>query len=218
MGINFEKARENMIKQQLRTTEINNDDVLEIIQSIPREDFVPSKYRSFAYSDVALPLEHQQQMMKPMVEGKMLQALNLNPKDNILEIGTGSGYITACLAKLGCHVTSIDLFESFLNESKNKLKKLNISNYELIQDDAATYAPRQHFDVVVVTGSVPTIPHQFKKWLNPNGRMFIITGNSPVMEANLIRKTVDASWSQKALFETDVLPLIQFEQKKTFTF
>ena len=183
MSMNFEQARFNMVEQQVRTWEVLDERVLELLESTHREDFVPVRYRKMAFTDMAIPLDQGQSMMKPVVEGRLLQALELKPDETVLEIGTGSGFITACLAQLAKQVVSVDIYEQFANEVAAKLKEKDIHNVELETGNVMTgWQPEQAHDVLVVTGSVSEIPDHFRGWVNPSGRIFVVCGESPAME------------------------------------
>jgi len=217
--MNFEQARFNMVEQQVRTWEVLDARVLELLETIHREDFVPVRYRKMAFTDMAIPLDHGQTMMKPVVEGRLLQALELKPDETALEIGTGSGFITACLAQLARHVVSVDVHEQFSNEVASRLKEKGIQNVELETGNAMTgWQPEQAHDVLVVTGSVPSIPDHFRGWVNPGGRIFVVCGEEPAMEAKLLTKLNATQWREESLFETDLARLVDAEKAPEFEF
>ena len=217
--MNFEQARFNMVEQQVRTWEVLDERVLELLETTHREDFVPVRYRKMAFADIAIPLDHDQNMMKPVVEGRLLQALELKPDETVLEIGTGSGFITACLAQMAKQVVSVDIFEHFLTEAGATLKEKNINNVELETGDVMTgWQPEQAHDVLVVTGSVQDIPDHFRGWVNPGGRIFVVCGEEPAMEAKLLTKLNATEWREESLFETDLARLINAEKAPEFEF
>jgi protein-L-isoaspartate(D-aspartate) O-methyltransferase len=217
--MNFEQARFNMVEQQIRTWEVLDGQVLELLESSHREDFVPVRYRKMAFSDLAIPLDHDQKMMKPVVEGRLLQALELKPDETVLEIGTGSGFITSCLAQMAKRVVSVDIHEQFTNETAAKLKEKNIDNVELETGDVMSgWQPEQAHDVLVVTGSVADIPDHFRGWVNPGGRLFVVCGDEPAMEAKLLTKLNATEWREESLFETDLARLINAEIAPEFEF
>jgi protein-L-isoaspartate(D-aspartate) O-methyltransferase len=219
MSMNFEQARFNMVEQQVRPWEVLDERVLELLEKIHREDFVPVRYRKMAFTDLAIPLGHDQNMMKPVVEGRLLQALELKADETVLEIGTGSGFITACLAQLAKQVVSVDVNEEFTSEAEAKLKEKDISNVELETGDVMTgWQPEQAHDVLVVTGSVQDIPDHFRGWVNPRGRMFVVCGEGPAMEAKLLTKLNATEWREESLFETDLARLINAEKAPEFEF
>jgi len=217
--MNFEQARFNMVEQQVRPWEVLDERVLALLEKTHREDFVPVRYRKMAFTDMAIPLDHGQSMMKPVVEGRLLQALELKPDETALEIGTGSGFITACLSRMAKQVISVDLYEQFTNEVAAKLKEKGISNVELKTGNVMTgWQPEQAHDVLVVTGSVPSIPDHFRGWVNPGGRIFVVCGDEPAMEAMLLTKLSATEWREESLFETDLARLIGAERAPEFEF
>ena len=219
MSMNFEQARFNMVEQQVRTWEVLDERVLELLETTHREDFVPVRYRKMAFTDMAIPLDHDQTMMKPVVEGRLLQALELKPDETVLEIGTGSGFITACLAQLAKRVVTVDIYEQFSKEAEAKLKEKDIHNVEFETGDVMTgWQPEQAHDVLVVTGSVQDIPDHFRGWVNPCGRMFVVCGDAPAMEAKLLTKLNATEWREESLFETDLARLINAEKAPEFEF
>jgi len=207
--INFEQARINMIEQQIRTWEVLDQNVLELIAEIHREDFVPVEYHQLALADVQIPLAHQQVTMTPKVEARLLQALEIQKTEKVLEIGTGCAYLTALLARSSHHVTSVDIFSEFTSEATIKLTRHGIQNVTLETGDAIRgWSSQSPYDVIVVTGSVPLLDTCFQEQLNHGGRLFIITGVSPVMEALLITRVGANEWLKESLFETDIPALI----------
>jgi len=217
--MNFEQARFNMVEQQVRTWEVLDKRVLALFEKIHREDFVPVRYRKMAFADLAIPLDQGESMMKPVIEGRMLQALELQPDETVLEIGTGSGFITACLAQLAKGVVTVDIHEQFSSSAAARLKEKEIHNVEFETGDVLTgWQPEQAHDVVVVTGSVPDIPEHFLGWVNPGGRMFVVTGESPAMEARLLTRLNATEWREESLFETDLARLNNAEKAAEFEF
>jgi protein-L-isoaspartate(D-aspartate) O-methyltransferase len=217
--MNFEHARFNMVEQQVRPWEVLDTQVLELLESVHREDFVPVRYRKLAFADLSIPLPRGQSMMRPKVEGRMLQALALKDDDTVLEIGTGSGFITACLSGLACRVVSVEIFEELHREAAIRLQDKHIENVELFVGDAMSgWQPEQAHDVVVVTGSVAEVPEIFRGWVNPGGRMFIVCGDSPAMEACLLTRVGVSEWREESLFETDLKRLVNAEEKAQFEF
>ena len=206
---NFEQARLNMVAQQIRTWEVLDQHVLDLVTSIHREDFIPEDYRQLAFADVQLPLAHNQVTMTPKMEARLLQAINIRKTDNVLEIGTGCAYMTALLARSGNKTVTVDIFSDFIRDAEKKLASYNINNVTLDSGDAVNGWDKGNFyDVIVVTGSVPELNTCFQEQLAVNGRLFVIVGNSPVMEAQLISRIGDNEWSKEILFETDLQPLI----------
>jgi protein-L-isoaspartate(D-aspartate) O-methyltransferase len=219
MNMNFDQARFNMVEQQIRPWEVLDSRVLSLLETIHREDFVPVRYRKLAFADIAVPLECGQFMMCPKIEARMLQALDLGEDETVLEIGTGSGFVTACLAALAKHVVSVELFEDLHQQATLELQDKDISNAELFLGDVmGGWQPEQAHDVVVVTGSVPQVAEQFKGWVNPGGRMFVVTGDSPAMEARLLTRLDVTEWAEESLFETDLPRLVNAEPPPEFEF
>jgi protein-L-isoaspartate(D-aspartate) O-methyltransferase len=216
---NLEQARFNMIEQQIRPWEVLDPKVLDVLAQTPREEFVPEAYRPMAFVDMEIPLGEGEFMMAPKVEGRMLQALDVQPSDVVLEVGTGSGYVTACLAKLGAHVYSVERNEAFKLAAQKRLAELGITNVTQRTGDAShgwTQQPR--YDVIAVTGSMPEYHDGFEKSLALGGRLFVIVGEAPVMEAMLIRRVGEDSYARTKLFETCLPPLAGLEKKPEFVF
>lgn len=219
MNMNFDRARFNMVEQQVRPWEVLDSRVLEVMETIHREDFVPVKYRKLAFADMSIPLAGGQVMMKPTVEGRMLQAVNIGHDDTVLEIGTGSGFITACLAALAKRVVSVEIADELHQAAKIRLEENKVDNIELFLGDVMSgWQPEQAHDVVVVTGSVPVVPEQFRGWVNPGGRMFVICGDSPAMDARLLTRLDVTEWREESLFETDLPRLVNAEEAPQFVF
>lgn len=215
----IETARFNMVEQQIRPAEVLNARVLEVIATTAREDFVPDNYRDLAFSDVNISLPHKQQMMKPIMEGRLLQALDIQPNDSILEIGTGSAYVTALLSRLGAQVHSVDIENDFITAAQQKLSAHGINNVSLSQGDASHgWDQNGPFDAIAITGSLPILPESFQQQLTVGGRLVAIVGQSPVMQVLLITRTSETKWSSKCLFETDFPELTNVEQPPAFHF
>ncbi len=217
--MNFERARFNMVEQQVRTWEVLDSTVLGLMESVHREDFVPVCYRKLAFADLSIPLMMGQSMMCPRIEGRMLQSLDLKPDDSVLEIGTGSGFVTACLSAIARRVISVELFEELYLEAEARLHDKQMQNVEFYVGDVMTgWQPQQAHDVVVVTGSVPAVPQVFRDWVNPGGRMFVVVGESPVMEARLLTRVGFSDWHEESLFETDLPVLVNATPAARFDF
>jgi protein-L-isoaspartate(D-aspartate) O-methyltransferase len=217
--MDIKQARLNMIEQQIRPWEVLDQDVLNLLNEIHREEFIPDSYKDLSFADTRIPIGHEQTTMTPNVEARLLQSLTIKHDDSVLEIGTGCGYLTTLLAKSAKQVKSIDIFPDFINAAKDKIAKTGLTNTELKNCDAYTlFEQPVKFDVIVLTASLPTMDDRFLNLLNDGGRMFVIIGESPVMEACVFTKQNDSSWSQESLFETDLPALIGTEQKETFEF
>lgn len=201
--IDFAKARELMVEQQVRPWDVLDPRVLDVLATLPREDFVPAAHRALAYTDIALPLGHGESMMKPVVEGRTLQALELSPGDDVLEIGTGSGFLAACLGRLAREVVSLERRADLADAARAKLAAHRAGNVNVITADAFSWENSRRFAAICVTGAVAAIPTRFIEWLQPDGRMFVVRGRSPAMEAVLLRNPSGAPRIE-SLFETDL--------------
>ncbi len=215
--IDYAKARETMVEQQVRPWDVLDVRVLDVLATLPREDFVPAAHRALAYTDIALPLPHGEYMMKPVVEGRTLQALALHPGDDVLEIGTGSGYLTACLARLARDVVSLEQHTDLADTARAQLAAQRLGNVNVVQADAFAYQTERRFSAICVTAAVDAIPAQFVEWLQPGGRMFVIRGRSPAMEAVLLHHDAGQPRIQ-SLFETDLPYLAGAAPKPVFEF
>lgn len=217
--MNFDQARFNMVEQQIRPWEVLDNKILSLLESIHREDFVPVRYRKLAFADIAIPLNCRQFMMRPKIEARMLQALDLKDDETVLEIGTGSGFVTACLAALASRVVSVEIFDELHQEAALKLADKGVRNAELFVGDVMSgWQPEQAHDVVVVTGSVAEVPEQFLGWVNPGGRLFVVAGQSPAMDARLMTRLGVTEWATESLFETDLDRLVNAEPPQEFEF
>lgn len=217
MTFDIEQARHAMIEQQVRPWDVVDLQVLQTLTAVPRERFVPEQHRALAFADTALPIGHGQSMFKPVLEGRMLQAAAIRANDDVLEIGTGTGFITACLAHMARAVTSIDIHADFLENAQARLLGLDLNNVRFELADALSYRPQQQFDVVLVTAAVAVIPEAFKQWLRPGGRLFVIQGLSPVQEALCLTRFGE-TFRIESLLETDVPYLMGAEPENKFTF
>jgi len=217
--LNVEQARFNMIEQQVRPWDVLDPKVLELMEAIPREKFVPAGYEGLAYADTEIPLGHGAAMLPPKVVGRLLQAVDIDPLDIALEVGTGSGYLTALLAKGSRQVFSVDIDAEISAHAGEHLAAQGIHNATLEVGDAARgWDKHRPYDVIIVTGSLPVLPESFQKSLNRGGRLVAVVGDAPVMEAILIRRTGDNEWSREQLFETCLTPLTNAMQPQRFTF
>lgn len=215
--MNIEQARFNMIEQQIRPWEVLDPRVLELLARVPREEFVPASHHKLAFADTEIPLGHGQVMMPPRLEARLLQALDIQPADTILEIGTGSGHLTALLAHSGKHVYSVEIFAEFAASAHEKLAAHGITNVTLEAGDAA-YGWSRHapYDIIAVTGSLPLFSEVFQQQLKVGGRLFMIVGQAPSMEALLITRAGPDEWTRESLFETCLPALINAPQPRTF--
>ena len=217
--MNIEQARHNMIEQQIRPWDVLDQRVLEQILRTPREDFVLPAYRNAAFTDTMLPIGHDQMMMEPKLEARMLQALAVQPSEKVLEVGTGSGYVTALLAGMVRQVVSVEIVPELHEKAKALLARRGIDNVKLAQGDAANgWDAEQPFDAIAVTGSLPSLPLGLKQNLQIGGRLFAVIGEEPIMEAVLVSRINANEWREEILFETVVPPLMSAQKVQHFVF
>jgi protein-L-isoaspartate(D-aspartate) O-methyltransferase len=217
--MDFEVARFNMIEQQIRPWEVLDAGVLELLRQMPREAFVSEAQLGLAFADLSLPIGHGEAMWQPKIEARILQALAPTTRDRVLEVGTGSGYLTALLASCSEHVTSIDIHSDFIGLATDRLRRQNISNVRLVEGDGAQgWASSKPWNVVVLTGSVPTLPSAYRDILAPGGRLAAVVGREPAMEAILYTRENEDTWSTHSLFDTVLQPLVNAEPAATFVF
>ena len=217
--MDMEQARFNMIEQQVRPWEVLDQTVLDIMRRVPRDWFVVSSHKRLAYADIEIPLPHGENMMHPRVEGRMLQELAVNVNDSCLEVGTGSGYVTACLAHLSKEVYSVDTHQDFLDVAHDRLLESHIDNVTLEAKNAFTELDTsQRYDVIAVTGSVPEYTVHFEQMLKLGGRLFIVVGTEPAMHATLVTRTHETEFTRISLFETVLKPLHGTEKHLSFSF
>jgi protein-L-isoaspartate(D-aspartate) O-methyltransferase len=215
----YEQARFNMVEQQVRPWEVMDPRVLQVMQGLPRENFVSDEYKGLAYADIEVPLANGHHMLKPVIVGRLLQALNIKPTDTILEIGTGSGYVTACLARLGKQVTSIEIDNEIATQAADNLATLDLDNITLqINDGIQTIPDAAPFDVIAVTANIPDCNNILPKELSDGGRLFMITGESPNMSAQLTTRIHGDNFRTETLFETEIETLESVPVKEAFSF
>lgn len=208
-----------MIKQQLRTGDVLNERILELYDEIFREDFVPPTMKEFAYSDFQIPLLHQQCMLSPLDEGRILQALALQGTETVLEVGTGSGFLTALLSRLSKHVISLDYYAEFTTTATEKLTKYNCKNVELITGDAYQgWLEKAPYDIVVITGAIEKITETHRLQILPGGKLLAIVGKQPIMQCLLLTLDHQGNWAEKLVFETCIPSLINKLKPKEFVF
>ncbi len=203
--LNVDLARLNMIQSQVRTWDVLDQRITETLATVARESFVPQHCRNFAFVDMQIPLGHGQVMMEPKVEGRMLQTLDPRPDEHALEIGTGSGFITACLSKLAGRVTSVEFYADLQSEAGARLQAGGFQRIDLVTGDAAAgWDDGVHYDVIAVTGSLPELHQGFHRSLSIGGRLFVIVGEFPIMEALRVTRVGENAWSTESLFDTSV--------------
>jgi len=216
--MNTDFARQKMIEQQVRAWDVFDPDVLEVLSIIPREQFVPFDYQSLAFADVEIPIGHGQSMMTPTIEGRVLQALQLGETEHVLEIGSGSGFLTACLSRLAQRVTSLEIHDDLLKRAGENLADAGAENVELLSMDATEKLPERQFDAVVVTGSIQAFDPRLVEALDIGGRLFVVVGDAPAMDARIVRRTGENDWHSESLFETALTPLVNGALPPQFSF
>jgi len=216
--MNTDYVRRQMIEQQIRTWEVFDAEVLSAFGDVPRDQFVPTEFRNAAYADDEIPLLHGQCMLRPSIVGRILQALRIQPDDDVLDVGTGTGYLAACLAQVAHKVTSIDLFEDFIVQAEKNLDEAEIENVSVKCMDATLELPDGHFDAIAVTGSVARLDQRYVAALNPGGRLFIVVGDSPAKNAMLIKRGSGDAVETTDLFETDIPALLTSNKPTVFSF
>jgi len=217
--MNIEQARFNMIEQQIRPWDVLDPQVLDLLFVVKREDFTPPAYRNLAFADMEIPLGDGQMMLAPKIEAKMLQELGLEKTDKVLEIGTGSGYMAALLAARAEHVVTVECRPTLVDIAKQNLERAGITNVTIeLGDGANGWSQRGPYDAIVVSGSVPAVPDALLKQLRVGGRLAVVVGEAPVMEAQLITCTADGIYNTVNLFETVIPALDGFAAKDSFSF
>jgi len=214
----YEQARFNMVEQQIRTWEVLDQRVLDLLFAVKREDFVPPAYRSLAFADLELPLQNGARMWTPKMEARVLQELMLTTADRVLEIGTGSGYFCALLASEAGDVTSVEIDATTAADARAKLARQGFTNVKVGVGDGARGFGDETYDAIVLTGSTPLLPERFVAQLAPGGRIFAVVGEAPVMKARLVRWKAPGAHVATDLFETVVAPLVNAAAPARFEF
>ncbi len=216
--MDIEQARFNMVEQQIRTWDVLDQDVLDLLFTVRREEFVPAAYRTLAFADLEIPLPGGQRMWAPKMEARVVQELKVRPRESVLEIGTGSGYLTALLASQGAQVVSVEIDPQLSAEAKPKLARAGRSRVELAVGDGARGWGTATYDAIVLTGSTPILPDTFVKQLKPGGRVFAVVGEAPAMTARLVHWVAPGSVTSQDLFETVIDPLKNAATPSRFEF
>jgi protein-L-isoaspartate(D-aspartate) O-methyltransferase len=211
-------ARERMIEQQVRAWDVLDERVLDLLRRVPREHFVPAAHRAFAFADIEVPLPHGQHMLRPNVVGRLLQALELTGAERVLEIGAGSGYVTACLAAAAAQVQSFEIIPQLATVARENLASLGIRNAQITTGDGLQPGGRARYGAIAVTASMPVYERVFEAQLEIGGRLFVVVGEGPVMDARLVRRTAEEAWTTTSLFETVIDPLINAPRPPEFRF
>ena len=211
-------AREQMIEQQVRAWDVLDERVLAVLRRVPRELFVPPAQRYRAYADLEVPLPRGQHMLRPRVVGRLLQADEPHSDERVLEIGAGSGFVSACLRAMAGAVRSLEIFPELAEEARRNLALLGMKDVEVIDADALLADDGARYDAIAVTGSLPLYDTRFEQMLNLGGRLFVVVGEPPVMEARLVQRTAAAAFSTRSLFETVIDPLLHASHPPRFVF
>jgi protein-L-isoaspartate(D-aspartate) O-methyltransferase len=213
-----ELAREQMIEQQVRAWDVLDERVLAILRIVPRERFVSAEHRFLAFADVEIPLAHAQHMLRPSVAGRLLQALDLDGSERVLEVGAGSGFVTACLAASCTAVRSVEIFADLAEIAQANLAALNVDNAQVVNEDALRLATDTRYDAIALTGSLPVYDERWQRQLEIGGRLFVVVGEPPIMEARLVRRLSEKAWTSESLFETVIDPLRNARRLEEFSF
>ena len=217
--MNFEKARFNMVEQQIRPWDVLDTDVLDLLMTVRREEFVPASARALAFADVEIPIGCGQVMLKPVIEGKILQSLQLRKTDSVLEVGAGSGYFAALLAACAEWVRTIEIEPELVRLASENLARYGVENVIVEEGDAAQgWACRAPYDVIVVSGGLPFLPPALLGQLKVGGRLFAFVGEAPVMKARLVICEAEGRFRTEDLFETVVPMLKNAPQPERFRF
>jgi protein-L-isoaspartate(D-aspartate) O-methyltransferase len=217
--MNTEQARFNMIEQQIRPWDVLDTEILDLLNVVKREEFVPSTYRGLAFMDTEVPLPAGQHMMPPRVEARILQDAQVKKHETVLEIGAGSGYMAALLAHRARQVTSVEIEPELVAMAKQNLANAGIGNVEVVQGDGARgFNTGTQYDVIVISGSLPVLPEAFLQQLKPGGRLMAFVGEPPVMEAQRITRVSEREFKTENLFETNVKPLKNAQVPSHFRF
>jgi len=211
-------ARQQMVDQQIRTWEVLDPRVLDVFATVPREAFVPSTYRDLAFADAAIPIGYGQSMLAPKLQGRILQALAVTAKESVLEVGSGTGYLSACLALLSSSTHSIDIYPELTKAAALNVRTVPSANVNFETRDACSAEPLGEYDVIAVTGSLPVYDSRFERSLRIGGRLFAVVGSAPVMDAILVRRVDQAEWIRESLFETVIDPLRNATAQPKFVF
>ena len=216
--MDLEQARFNMVEQQIRTWDVLDPDVLDLLFTVRREDFAPHAHRTLAFADLELPIGHGETMWAPKLEARALQEVKPLGRESVLEIGTGSGYFTALLASFAGRVTSVEIVPELSRDARARLAAAGFSNVDLHVGDGARGFGSEAYDAIVLTGSTPVLHEAFCKQLKPGGRVFAIVGDAPAMTARLYRWTAPGACVVTPLFETVVKPLRNAPAPARFAF
>jgi protein-L-isoaspartate(D-aspartate) O-methyltransferase len=218
MQTTIEAARRQMVSQQVRTWEVLDPRALEAVAAVPRERFVPEAFRDVAFADAPIPLGHGQHMLPPKMDGRILQSLAIAAGDEVLDVGTGSGYLAACLAHRGGRVRSLEIFPDLAERASLNLRATGFTQVAVEVADASRFAEQDRYDVIAVTAALPVYDRRFERALKVGGRLFLVVGRPPVMVAKLVLRVGASEWIAENLFETGIDPMINAAEPSAFTF
>src|SRR5579883_1091651 len=210
------QAREQMIEQQVRAWDVLDARVLETLRTVPREAFVAPQHRFLAFADVEIPLPCGQHMLRPSVVGRLLQALALTGSERVLEVGAGSGFVTACLRAASASVRSLEIFPELAELARRNIASLGLRDVEIVTEDATRLEADKRYEAIAITASLPVPDERFQRQLAVGGRLFMVVGEPPVMEARLIRRITEDAWGTESLFETVIDPLVHATRRQGF--
>lgn len=216
--MDYELARAHMVNHQVRTNDVIDDAVLDVMNTISRDVFVPEQWREAAYADAGVPIGEGERMFSPRLDGRILQAVEIRPGERALEIGTGSGYLAACMARLGASVVALERKEALAEAARGHLAAAHIEGVEVRHAEAPAGLPAERFDVIVVGGAIAQGVEAFQQKLAPEGRLFVVEGQAPAMSARLIRRASEDRWYAEDLFETVLPHLVGYEPRPGFRF
>jgi protein-L-isoaspartate(D-aspartate) O-methyltransferase len=211
-------VREQMIEQQVRAWDVLDERVLGVMRQVPRELFVPPGHGYLAYADVEVPLPQGQRMLRPSVVGRLLQALLPAPGEPVLEIGAGTGFVTACLRAMAAQVRSLEVFAELARAARRNLAEVGMQDVEVVDADAFSVESGARYGAIALTGSLPLYDARFERMLGVGGRLFVVVGEAPLMEARLVRRTGEDAWATESLFETVIDPLVSAARPPRFAF
>lgn len=218
--MNPEQARFNMIEQQIRTWDVLDLALLDALHDVPREDFVADLQRNLAFAEIQLPIGHDQVMLRPLVEARLIQSLALTPNDQALEIGTGSGYMCAVMAQLAARVHTVEIYADFVNSARERLTEHDIRNVRCHEADGGQgwASGEEYYDAILLTGSVPEVPANYKDRLKIGGRLVAVVGSAPATEAQILTRLDDDSWQTSSAFDVQIPRLLNVDPPKVFSF
>jgi protein-L-isoaspartate(D-aspartate) O-methyltransferase len=216
MSATLEIAREQMIEQQVHAWQVFDERVLDAMRTVRREQFAPQRFGMLALADTGIPIGHGQSMLAPKLDGRILEALAIKPTDMALDVGTGSGFLAACMGRLAARVQSLEIFDDLASRARASLVSHASNNVAVETVDAFQWSAGPDYDVIAVTGSLPVYDVRFERWLKVGGRLFVVIGEAPVMQAQLITRTSERDWSTTTLFETSIEPLMNAARPSQF--